>query len=359
VKVYATILAGGKGERLWPASTWEQPKPFLLIGGGGRTLLRATYDRVFPLVGEGGVYVVVDGRLVDRVQMSLGLASDQIIVEPQGRNTAPAIGLAALILSLRDPEAGMIVLPSDHSIGDEGRFRRLLTTAVEAARQGHLVTFGITPGHPATGYGYIQRGDALESGVFRVRRFLEKPDLPTAERFIVEGGYYWNSGIFVWQASRILEEIHRSLPRLSGVLRKVASLHGTSVWQEKLTEVWPEVEAISVDYGIMERAEDVVVIPADVNWSDVGDWRAVWEVLSKDGAGVAGAGEHLSVDTCQTLIWASGGKPVVTLGTKDLVIVDTPEALLVADMNRTQEVREVVRRLGEVQGRREGRTEPR
>lgn len=357
MSVYAVILAGGKGERLWPASTSENPKPFLPIGGGGRTLLRATYDRVLPLVGRDGVYVVVEGRLADRVQHTLSLTSSHVIVEPKARNTAPAIGLAALILSLRDPEAIMIVLPSDHLIGDEDRFRRLLTKAVEAAQQDHLVTFGITPTHPATGYGYIKRGDALGSGVFGVRRFLEKPDRATAEKLLAEGGYYWNSGIFIWRAGRLLDEIHRRLPKLSRLLRMLGQQWGKPGWQDMMAREWDTVEAISIDYGIMEHAEDTVVIPADVNWSDVGDWCAVWELMPKNQFGVAGTGEHLGVDTCQTLIWAADGKPVVTLGVRDLVIVDTPEALLVVDRNRAQEVRDVVRRIAERQSGREGRAE--
>lgn len=357
MSVYAVILAGGKGERLWPASTPENPKPFLPIGSGGRTLLRATYDRVLPVVGEGGVYVVVEGRLAERVQRALNVTSEQVIVEPKGRNTAPASGLAALLLSLRDPDAIMIVLPSDHWIGDEALFRQLLGRAVEAARQGHLVTFGITPTHPATGYGYIQRGDPLGDGVFDVRRFLEKPDRAAAEKLLAEGGYYWNSGIFVWKAARLLEEIHMRLPKLSSLLRRLERQWGNPGWQDALARDWANVEAISIDYGIMEHAEDTVVIPADVGWSDVGDWHAVWELLPKDALGIAGAGEYLGVDTSQTFIWASDGKPVVTLGVKDLVIVDTPDALLVLDRNRAQEVREVVRRMAERESGKEGRAE--
>lgn len=343
--VYAVIMAGGRGERLWPASTPERPKPFLPLGGEGRTLLRATYERVLPVVGSENIFVVADSRLISLVQDELGLSESQLIIEPQGRNTAPAIGLAAICLQQHDPEAIMIALPSDHLIMEEERFRQALTIAIEAAGNGYLVTFGITPSYPATGYGYIQRGEALSSGVFRVQRFIEKPDKKRAEHFLSEGGYYWNSGMFVWQTRRILEEIRLYLPKLSAVLEELVHLYGTPLWEARLTELWSQVEAVSIDYGVMEHAKDVVVIPLDVKWSDVGDWRVVWEILPKNVNGVAEVGEHFGKDTSHSLVWAMGGKPVVTLGITGLAIVDTPKALLVVDLDRTQAVRELVQLL--------------
>jgi len=345
--VYAVILAGGKGERLWPVSTPERPKPFLPLGGGGRSLLRATYERVLPVVGKGQVFVVVDLEHASLVRTELELMEEHIIIEPQGKNTAPAIGLAATILRMRDHESIMIVLPSDHLIGEEERFREALKTAIEVANNGHLVTFGIVPTYPATSYGYIQRGGPLNDKVFYVRRFVEKPNSKTAEHFLSEGGYFWNSGIFVWQTKRILEEIRTYLPKLENVLKELAHFYGTSAWWDKLTELWSQVEPISIDYGIMEHAQDVVMIPIDVKWSDVGDWRAVWEILPKQEGEVAQLGDHFGIDTFRTLVWAAGEKTIVTLGVKNLVIVDTPEALLVADLNRAQEVREAVRWLSQ------------
>ena len=349
MKVYAVILAGGKGERLWPVSTPERPKPFLPLGAGGRSLLRATYERVLPVVGESQVFVVVDREHASLVQTELGLAGENIIIEPQGKNTAPAIGLAAAILQTRAPESVMIVLPSDHLIGEEDRFRQALRIAIETANSGYLVTFGIIPTYPASSYGYIQCDRPLNEKVFYVRRFVEKPDCKTAEHFLSEGGYFWNSGIFVWQTRRILEEIRRYLPKLAEVLEELTHFYGTSLWWSKLTELWSQVEPISVDYGVMERAQGVVVIPIDVKWSDVGDWRAVWEVLPKQDGDVAQIGDHFGIDTFRTLVWATGGKRVVTIGVKDLIIVDTSEALLVADISRAQEVREAVRRLTKLQ----------
>ncbi|MBC7099580.1 bifunctional phosphoglucose/phosphomannose isomerase [Candidatus Bipolaricaulota bacterium] len=347
MSVYAVIMAGGKGERLWPASTPARPKPFLPLGKGGKSLIQATYDRVLPLTGRERLYVVADSELAPRIKAALGLADFQLLVEPQGRNTAPAIGLAALAISRVDPAGIVIVLPADHLIEDEGAFRRALEAAVQAGEEGHLVTLGIKPASPATGYGYIQQGELLGSAhghdIFKVKRFTEKPDEETARRFLSEGGYYWNSGIFIWRADRILEEIDRFLPKLSQALKGLAGLWGKPGWEDALRRAWQEVEAISIDYGVMERAEDVVVIPVGFGWHDLGDWQAVWEVLPKDGAGVAARGEHLGVDTARALVWARPGKTVATLGVSDVAIVDTQEALLVADMKRSQKVRELAR----------------
>lgn len=347
MSVYAVIMAGGKGERLWPLSTPERPKPFLPLAGG-ESLLQATFGRVSPLTGRERVYVVAEERLVGPIRAALNLSPSQFIVEPQGRNTAPAIGLAALVLSLVDPQAVMAVLPADHLIRDEEGFRRTLALGVEAAQEGYLVTLGVEPTYPATGYGYIQRGEPLgvggETQVWSVRRFTEKPDRATAQAFLEQGGYYWNAGIFVWKATRILEEIDRFLPKLAGVLAQLRPLWGGPAWGETLARLWPEVEEISIDYGVMERADRAAVVPAGFDWQDLGDWRAVWGVLPKDEQGVAARGEHLAEDTARTLIWGRRGKPVATLGVTDLAIVDTPEALLVADLSRTQEVRDLARR---------------
>ncbi|MFH1609922.1 MAG: mannose-1-phosphate guanylyltransferase [Candidatus Bipolaricaulota bacterium] len=342
---YAVILAGGKGERLWPASAPDRPKPFLPLAPGGRTLLRATYDRVLPLVGKDRIYVVAHRQLRSWIQAKLGLPDERLVIEPEGRNTTPAIGLAAIVLQARDPEATMIVLPADHLVRDEEGFRKALTEAVRIAQEGYLVTLGIHPNRPATGYGYIQRGEPLQTGAFRVRRFVEKPDQATAERLLAEGGFYWNTGVFVWRVDRILVEIARFLPNLSAALNEARPHLGTPAWERVLAEAWSDVEAVSIDYGVMERVENVVVIPVDVGWSDVGDWHAVWEALPKDAAEVAAVGEHLGEGTARTLVWGVAGRPVVTLGVQGLVIIDMPEALLVAALDRTQDVRELVRRM--------------
>lgn len=240
----------------------------------------------------------------------------------------------------------MVVLPSDHLICDEAGFRKALRHAVGLAEHGYLVTFGIRPDRPATKYGYIEQGEPLDRGGFRARRFVEKPDLATAERLVASGGHLWNAGIFVWRAERILDEIARFLPRLSAALEKLRRHLATAGWDQALEAAWPQVEAISVDYGVMERASDVAVVPANVGWSDVGDWEAVWEALPKDGAGVVTLGEHTGASTAMTLVWGGAGKPVFTLGVRKLVVVDMPEALLVADLGLAQEVRDLARQAG-------------
>lgn len=341
---YAVILAGGKGERLWPASIPTRPKFFLPLAEGGRSLIQATYDRIAPLVGEENIYIVTERKLSQPIQHSLGLSPDRMIIEPHGRNTAPAIGLAALFVSACDPGAIMIALPADHLIQREQDFREVLKAAIVMAEQGHLVTLGIPPTYPATGYGYLEQGEPVGEEAFRVRRFIEKPEKTLASQFLAQGGYFWNAGIFIWRAERILAEIDRFLPQLSTALKKLRPLLGTSSWEEALAEAWPGVEAASIDYGVMEHAQDVVMIPAEVGWCDLGDWGSVWEVLAKDEAGIAVRGEHISMDTAQTLIWGRSGKLIATLGVKDLAIVDTPEALLIADRTRAQEVRTLVHR---------------
>ncbi|MFO8033695.1 MAG: bifunctional phosphoglucose/phosphomannose isomerase [Candidatus Bipolaricaulota bacterium] len=348
MNVYAVILAGGRGERLWPVSGPERPKPLLPLGGGGRSLLQAAYDRVAPLVGaEGKVYLVTDKRLAGRMRAVLDLPEEQVIVEPEGRNTAPAIGLAAAYLASADPQSVMVVLPADHLVRNEEQFRRVLRCAVAAAAEGHLVTLGINPSFPATGYGYIQRGEKLmeaeEQGVFRVARFAEKPDQETAQRYVASGDYSWNAGVFVWRVERILEEISRHLPSLGKMLDGLSPEAFGQAGRQELARRWSEITPVSVDYGIMEQASDVAMVPADVGWSDVGDWHAVWEALQEGEAEVAARGRHVGQQTARCLVWTSPGKVVATLGLQDAAVVDTPEALLVADLGRTQEIRALAR----------------
>ncbi len=345
---YAVILAGGRGERLWPVASAKCPKPLLPLGGEGRSLLRAAYERVAPVVGAAGkVYLVTDAGQAGRMRAALDLPEEQVLVEPEGRNTAPAIGLAAAYLSDRDPRAAMIVLPADHLVRKEEEFRRVLRAALGAAAQGHLVTLGIRPTFPATGYGYLRRGTKLmqseERDVFRVAAFAEKPDQDTARRYVASGEYSWNSGVFVWRVDRILEEIDRHVPDLAKVLDDLSPELVSSRGDPELARRWAEIVPVSVDYGVMEKAGDVAMIPADVGWSDVGDWHAVWEALQRGVGEVASWGKHVGQDTARCLVWTTPGKVVATLGVQDAAVVDTPHALLVADLGRTQEIRALAR----------------
>lgn len=344
---YAVILAGGKGERLWPATLWR-PKPFLRFGGEGKTLIRATYERVLPLVGKDRVYVVAIRELAETIGADLELTRGQLIVEPFGKNTAPAVGLAAFLLGVRDPEGIMFMLPADHRIEDGKAFRRALLAAARAAGEGYLVTLGIRPTYPATGYGYIEAGTPLFEAegltVCQAVRFVEKPDRKTAENYLARGNFLWNSGIFIWKFSRIQEEIRKHLPRLAAALEKLQSHIGKDSWSEAVREAYATAEETSIDYGVMEKADRVATIPVSFGWSDLGDWHAIWEASQKDSAGNAHAGAEITAkDSQDNIVVTLGRKQVGLLGVDDLAVVDAPGALLVARRDRAQEVREIAR----------------
>ncbi len=273
-----------------------------------------------------------------------------VIVEPMGRNTAPCVGLAAVMLEAEDPQGVMVVLPADHLIKKRERFQALLRRAIEAAQDGNqLVTLGIIPTCPATGYGYIRRGETVaedeEVEIHRVRRFTEKPDQATAERFLESGEYFWNSGMFVWRVSTILGEIKRYMPRLHQGLEEIKAHLGSPNLNGIITKVYEAQESISIDYGVLERSSDVLVIPADIGWSDIGDWSALDGMFEPDEEGNIVQAEHLGIDTKNCTIYGDSDKLIATIGLEDVVIVEMDEALLVMDKSRAQEVRELIRRL--------------
>lgn len=353
--LYAVIMAGGVGSRLWPRSRNQTPKQFLdLITE--RTMLQETVRRLAPLVPLSRLVVVVGQPhaqvVLDQVP---GLPAENVLVEPARRNTAPCIGLAATVIRQRDPEATMAVLPSDHLVVDVDGFRRASLAAAAVAERGYLVTLGISPGSPNTGYGYIQRGQALEPAdeleVFAVRRFTEKPDEETARCFVDSGEYYWNAGIFFWRAGRILEEIARWLPALHAELQAVGQAWGTPRQAAALETAWARVPQTSIDFGVMEKAEQVAVLPVDIGWDDVGSWATLAQLLTRrDGENlVHGAGRHLLVDTSGTYVHTVAGRVVATVGVRDLIIIDTPDALLVCDKSEAQAVKKIVEQL-EAQG---------
>ena len=283
--VYAVIMAGGRGERLWPLSTSERPKQFLNLFGD-RTMLQQTVDRVLPLVSIENVCVITAAEHVPLVKEQLPEVPDENIVgEPVGRGTAPCVGLAALLIQQRDPAGVMLALPADHVIKNERVFRELLQKAIEIAAQGtHLVTFGIDPARSETGYGYIHAPKAWEGDaeVLEVGRFTEKPDRETAEHFLQEGTYYWNSGMFVWRVDTILEEIRQFLPDMYASLEELRSYIDSARFQEKLAGAYPNLAKISIDHGVMEKSSETLLIPAGkIDWSDVGGWEALLELLAR------------------------------------------------------------------------------
>jgi mannose-1-phosphate guanylyltransferase len=349
-EVFAVIMSGGRGERLWPLSTPVRPKQFLPLLSG-KSFLQATAERVIPLVGKEGLFVVVPREYNELVAKELSLPWDQIIVEPEGRNTAPALGLSSLVLSARDPKAVMIALPSDHLVTKVEEFQRILRVAVELAEKGeYLVTLGIKPDRPATGYGYIRYAELFAETqgipVYRVEQFVEKPDRTKAEAFLAEGCYLWNSGIFVWRLDTFMHALSLHMPELYSGLLELREHLGKPSWEGALVQLYSRLPAISIDYGLMEKAQNVLVIPADIGWSDVGDWSAVSNLFPKDESGNAVWAKHLGIDTENCVIYAEEpGRLVATLGLRDLVIVETKEALLILPRDRAQEVRKILERL--------------
>ena len=347
--MYAVILAGGVGTRLWPRSRQATPKQMLDLVRPGITMLQDTCDRVRPLVPPDRLYVVAGESYRALVQEQLpDMPPDNFLGEPLGRGTAPAIGLAAVHIRRKDPGAVMMVLPADHIVLDVGAYRRALAVAAAHARNGYLVTLGIQPRGPETGYGYIERGRLLpraDGGVaYRVARFVEKPDRPTAERFLVSGRFYWNGGIFVCRPRDMLSEIERLLPDLARALAEVEGALDEGNAADTIARLWPDVPNITIDYGVMERAERVAVVPLDAGWSDVGTWSSLSEVLPSDAAGnVVLQGDHVAVDTSGTVVYSHRPERVIaTIGLHDFVVVDTGDALLVCPKDRAQDVKKVV-----------------
>jgi len=371
--VFAIILAGGSGTRFWPLSRETCPKQMLQIVGED-TLLRQTVKRVQDFIPQKNIWIVTTEDKARDTWFHLDplgpLAKEiQFVSEPVGRNTAPAIGLAALCLQRLSPESVMIVMPSDHAIPDRERFLSDLKIAIQGAREDYLITFGIKPTRPETGYGYIQvekPSDSKYSGLLKVERFLEKPDLQTARTFLSEGGYFWNSGIFVWKTSKILAEIEEYLPSLSHSLKKMESFifpsdktafadlktggaHRPDKSDQRLalcSARYAELESISIDYGIMERSKDVRMIQSSFQWSDLGSWAALDEILERDRAGNIFRGNTIDVDSQNSII-LSEKRLIATIGLKDMVVVDTPDATLITSKDRTQEVRKIVEVLKE------------
>jgi len=352
---HALIMAGGGGTRLWPLSRRARPKQALTLVGE-RTMFEHAVDRIASLFQPEEIFVVTgEEHLESLLLQAPELPRANFLLEPVGQGTAPAIGLGAVHLRRRDPQAVMVVLTADHFIRDVERFRRVLTAAAQVAEKGHLVTLGITPSFPSTAFGYIQQGEQLYEvdgfAVFRALRFTEKPSPETAFQMVESGLYTWNSGMFIWRVDRIMEEFARQMPDLYDVLMQIDAVLGTPAYEPTLRRLWPELSPQSIDYGVMEGARDVVVIPVDIGWSDVGNWSSMREILPADADGNVVVGEHVGLETRNTIVFG-GHRLIATIGLEDMIIVDTDDALLICPVDREQDVREMVRQLREM-GRKE------
>jgi mannose-1-phosphate guanylyltransferase len=349
--MHIIIMAGGSGTRFWPASREAKPKQFLPIIGS-RPLIEQTVLRVAPLAEEKNVYLVINALHRELTESLFAQRQVNILAEPIGRNTAPCIGLAAIHLKREAGDVPMIVLPADHFIADEEAFRSTLRAAAKLAQPGGIVTIGITPTRPDTGYGYILKGAQQESvlshPVFRVEQFVEKPDLQTANQYLASGQYLWNSGVFVFTPNTILHEIQQHLPTVYQGLMTLENQLDQTGYQATLKEVYADWPSISIDYAIMEKtSRPVYVIPGSFDWSDVGSWEALYELRREEQAeqGNLVDGSALLVDTKGSFIYSRTERLIATLGLNDILIVDTPDGLLVADLRRSQKVRRVIEEL--------------
>lgn len=355
--MHIVILAGGRGTRFWPRSRTRTPKQLLNIVGR-ETMLQQTVRRLLPVCPASRMWVVTNAEQAAAVRRNVPkLSAARVLAEPIGRNTAAAIGLAAIHIVRQDPDALMAVLPSDHYIADVPRYQHLVRSAFAVAARGpNLVVLGVPPTRPETGYGYIERADDVdgEAGVpvFAVARFTEKPEQQTAEEYLASGRFYWNAGMFFWRASTFLDCLQRHLPTTSDALLRLDKLIGTRRYAKALAQIYPRLESISVDYAVMERAtqpasvEKVFVLPAQVGWSDIGSWAAVYDLLAKKtGDNVAG-GEHAAIDAQGNFLW-SPKKFVAAVGVRDLIVVETADALLICPRDRAQDVGKIVKWLEE------------
>ncbi len=352
--MYAVIMAGGSGTRFWPLSREKTPKQLLKIGGEDSLILQ-TVSRVLPMVRIEDVFIVTNHSLADSINQQLSTKFNRtwngnFILEPEAKNTAPALGLAALHLERIDPNAIIVVLAADHIISKSDLFLDLLKTASEAAKQDFLVTLGIKPDRPETGYGYIKAGTSVSSAspgnqmpanVNRVEAFVEKPDIDTAREYLKSGRYFWNSGIFIWKVRTFLKEIEKYQKDLYQGLMEIKRNIGTDKESEVIAEVFKKINAISIDYAVMEKTDNAAVIPADIGWSDVGSWTALDDVSERDRSGNIMTGNVIDIGSSNSILYADK-RLVATIGLKDTVVVDTPDATLVCSKEKAQDVKKVV-----------------
>ncbi len=352
--VFAVVMAGGQGTRLWPLTTIRRPKAFLSFDETGLSLLQRTISRLSPVADLNNIFVVAGQNHEEELNLQVGnIPARNIILEPVGRGTLPCIGLAGLYIRRRDPSSVMMVLPGEQLIEDEAEFQTLMIRAAQVARNHNcVVTLGIKPASPATRFGYVQLGDEVLSDsdlhVFRSLEFTEKPDKQTALEFISSGKYLWNSGIFIWPTSLLFDMISKLAPDIYEALLEMDRAIGTQEENEIIERAYSDMRSISIDYAIMERMADTLVIPADMGWNDMGTWPEVAEVWEKDSHNNSCFGQHVGIDSAGCVIY-SPKKIVATVGIRDLIVVETPDAILLCAKDRADDVKKLVQKLTEEQ----------
>lgn len=350
--LHAIVMAGGSGTRFWPASRNRQPKQLLRMTGEA-TMIQATCNRMGDLVAPEQLYIFTAQHLVEPIGEQLPqIPKNSIVGEPHKRDTAPCIGLAAMLVQKNDPDATMVVMPSDHVISPESVFRESIEAAVALvdAKPERIVTFGIPPTYAAETFGYIERGaslDATSIKAFDVARFREKPKGKVAEEYFESGNFYWNAGIFIWKAKTVLDALKKHEPEMYAHLEAIANAWGTAEQAEVFDREFGAIQGKSIDYAVMEHHNDIVVVEAPFNWDDVGNWQSMARLHGQDDYGNTHLGDVLAIDSNGCIVRGEDGHLIVTLGTQELIIVHTPDATLVADKSREEDIRQVVKKLDE------------
>jgi mannose-1-phosphate guanylyltransferase/mannose-6-phosphate isomerase len=344
----AVILAGGSGTRLWPLSTPDFPKQFLPLPGGN-SMIQETLARVEPLISPEQAWVVTGRSMAELVHEHLpSVLRAHILGEPMGRGTAPAIGWVAATIARSDPEAIMGSFHADHVITKVEALTQALYLAYELAEQGYLVTLGIKPTAPETGYGYIRFAGEVYEGhghrAYRAERFVEKPNLATAEGYLLDGRYVWNSGMFIWKVETILNELRIHLPELSKKLDQIIDAQGKPEEQTILNEVWPTISPITIDYGVLEKTSNLVVIPVDLGWNDVGNWEQYGALFPANEQGVGAVGPHYDLGSRNMFVYNNTSRKVYTIGLEDVVIVEMDDVTVVCHRDHVQRVKELAER---------------
>jgi mannose-1-phosphate guanylyltransferase len=348
-KIVCLIMAGGSGTRFWPRSRVAKPKQYLDIAGS-ESLLQSTVNRFFKVTDHKDIYIVSGKSQSDVLegQMTM-IPKSNLIYEPVGRNTLPCIGLAAMLTERENRDAVMVVTPSDHLIADGDLFRETIQSAVAIAEEKNgIVTIGITPGYPATGYGYIKTAGEMSGEQkirgFNVERFVEKPDEPTARTYLEQGGYYWNSGMFIFKISVFIEAMKQFAPELYSNLKKIQAELGKPTFEQTLEEIYPSVESISIDYGIMEKANNIYLVEGNFEWNDLGSWESVYQISDRDENGNATTGQVQMVDSGNSYVYTDEGV-VAVIGLDDVIVVRDGNAVLVCRRDKAEDVKKVVDRL--------------